>query len=376
MSAEAFSGRRALGAAALVLLTLAAPAPAAALKPERVQLSDPAAGPQVPVAPADGRGDVVLVGGEPLSMRAVGRDLVLGEANALGLVLESREIRPLRAARNELGDWLVAACNQLHWLRGRDQRRLPTPSEALVWDVAFFDGSPVVAVSSLSAPGRGGVPLVLRWSGVRWEPLVLEQVTGDQAAGGAAAAVRRTQETASVLHAASDGTLWIGFVYRHRLLQVGSDGRILREVQVGDGGVELGRADPVARGQLERAAEAMGAAPPGRHFTTGVNAARRRIDALAEGPDGAIYVLAVRSGEGRSHALERYEPGTGFLTRAPLDLSEPGPVRMVRAPFGLLLAPDSARRGARAIRWDAIGAAVWTPVPGITILPPPTPPSP
>ena len=217
---------------------------------------------------------------------------------------------------------------------------------------------------------------MVRWSGVRWEPLVFEAVARDEPTGGAAAALRRTQQTASVLLAASDGTLWIGFVYRHRLVQVGSDGRILREVQVGHSSPELGRADPAARGLLERAAEAMGLPHPGRRATVGVNTARRRIDALAEGPDGAIYLLVVRSGEDGTHALERYEPGTGLLTRTPLDLSEPGPVRMAGAPLGLVLASDSAARGARVIRWEAIAAADWTPVLGTTILSPPIPPPP
>ncbi len=360
-------------AAALVLVAAGAATPAEALKPERVQITNPGTGPQVPVPSPAGRGDTVLVGGNPLAARTLGPDLAFGEVRDLGLTLETGDLRPLRAARNELGDWLIAAANRLHWLRGGHRQRLPTPPDALVWDLAFFDGSPVVAVSSVAEPGPGGVPLVLRWGGARWEPLVFEAVSRDEPAGGAAAAVRRTQQTASVLHAASDGTLWIGFVYRHRLLQLGSDGRILRELQVGDGGPEMGRADPAARGLLEREAEAMGSPHPGRRATAGVNTARRRIDALAEGPDGAIYLLAVRSGEDGTHALERFEPRTGLLTRTPLHLSEPGPVRMAGAPFGLVLASGSAARGAGAIRWEAIAAADWTPVPGATILRPPIP---
>jgi len=363
-------------AAALVLVAAGAATPAEALKPERVQITNPGTGPQVPVPSPAGRGDAVLVGGNPLAVRTLGPDLAFGEARDLGLTLETGDLRPLHAARNELGDWLVAAANRLYWLRGGHRQRLPTPPDALVWDVAFFDGSPVVAVSSVAEPGPEGVPLVLRWSGGRWEPLVFEAVSRSESAGGAETAVRRTQHTAAVLHAASDATLWIGFVYRHRLLQVGSDGRILRELQVGDGSPELGQPDPAARGLLEREAEAMGSPQPGRRAVAGVNTARRRIDALAEGPDGAIYLLAVQSGEDGTHALERYELGTGFLTRTPLDLSEPGPVRTAGASFGLVLASGSAARGALAIRWDAIAAADWTLVPDATILPPPIPPAP
>ena len=116
----------------------------------------------------------------------------------------------------------------------------------------------------------------------------------------------------------------------------------------------------------------MGSPHPGQRATAGVNTARRRIDALAEGPDGAIYLLAVRSGDDGTHALERYEPGTGLLSRTPLDLSEPGPVRMAGAPFGLVLAAGSGARGALAIRWTAIAAADWTPVLEVTFLTPPT----
>jgi hypothetical protein len=80
------------------------------------------------------------------------------------------------------------------------------------------------------------VPLVLRWAESRWETLVFEAASGDEAERpGPDAAIQRTQQTASVLHPGRDGTLWIGQIYRHRLLQVARNGRLLREVRVGDG---------------------------------------------------------------------------------------------------------------------------------------------
>jgi hypothetical protein len=309
--------------------------------------------------------EVVLVGGDPLAFRTVGARGKLGRPRDLDLTPTPSQIRPLRVARNGLGDWLVSAGNEVRWRRGRQEHSLPLPPGVVVWDVEFLEGQPVAAVTSHFGDGPE-VPLLLEWRGREWETLFAEELAPEVAAEHGP----RTQHTAAVLAAGSSKSVWIGFAYRHRLLRVNRKGELEREIEVGEGLPDLGEAAPGVEEELAAAAKRLGG-PPGRPKAKAfVNTARRQVDGIAEGPDGKLYLLTPGRGEGSSHALERFDSVEGRLERAELTLPfDRGPVRMVAAEDGLVLASENAAGGAWWIGWEAVAEGAWKAVEAVQAAP-------
>lgn len=306
--------------------------------------------------------------GDPLAVRPVGRRGQLGPPRPLDLTPPPAQLRPLRAARNDFGDWLISAGNEVRWLRGSKTRRLAAPPSALIWDVEFLDGRPVAAVTSHRSRDAT-VPLLLEWRGRAWEPLYAEALDPDAASQPGP----RTQHTAAVLAAGSDDTLWVGFAYRHRLLRIDRRGKVELELRVGEGLPELDPAEPDDGSELAAATDRRGGPPAPPKKSVFVNTARRQIDGLAEGPDGSVYLLVARAEGGGSHVLERFDPYTGTLRRTPVALAQPGPVRLAAGEDGLVLAADNGARGAWLLTWGAIAEADWTLVNDVAVGPLPSP---
>lgn len=308
--------------------------------------------------------EVVLVSGDPLEFRTVGARGKIGRPRDLDLTPAPTQIRPLRVARNGFGDWLVSAGNEVRWRHGRQERTLPLPPGMVVWNVEFLDGQPVATVDSQGDDPEA--PMLLEWQGREWETLFAEELAPEVAADPGP----RMQHIAAVLAAGSSKTVWIGFAYRHRFMRVNRRGEVEVEVQVGEALPDLGEAPPGAEEELAAAAKRHGGPPGQSKVKTFVNKARRQIDGIAEGPDGRLYLLLPAGGEGSSHALERFDPVEGTLETAELELPfDRGPVRMVAAEDGLVLASENAARGAWWIGWEAVAEGSWKAVEGVQVTP-------
>lgn len=354
----------------LLLLGIASSVSAESMVPVALAGAGSLEGPLAIARVPDERAEVAALSGEPLTLRTVSAAGRLSRPRAFELRPAPEQLRPLRVARNAFGDWLLSAGREVRWLRGSKDETLPLPRAALPWDVGFLRDRPVAAVTSHDGEAES-VPLLLEWNGRSWQPLVFEPLPAEASEPGP-----RGQHTAAVLEEGSNGSLWVGFAYRHRLLRVGRTGKVDLEVRVGDARPEVTEADHEAEAALVASAAQRGG-PPGRPARTQafVNTARRMIEGVAEGPDGLVYMLLGSGDAGSSHTLERFDPKTGSLHRTGLSLPHPVPVRMVAGKAGLVLAAENAKRGAWLLWGEAIAGAEWSAVEGAVVSPPPAPSS-
>jgi hypothetical protein len=86
-------------------------------------------------------------------------------------------------------------------------------------------------------------------------------------------------------------------------------------------------------------------------------------EALAEGRDGRVYFLVLGQGDGGSEvALERFEPASGSLDRAPVAMPDPGRGTMAAGRDGLYIAAYAAKKGIWRLPWEQLEQAAWTPL--------------
>lgn len=310
--------------------------------------------------------EIMVLVGDPPVLRAVESRGRLGRARSFELAPPPKQFFPLQAARSSFGDWLISAGWQVRWLRGSKHEPLPLPPLVATWDVGFLDDRPVAAVEWLVREDST-LPLLLEWTGREWETLLDEDISAE-----AVGSEPSTHHVAAVLSGGSGGSLWLGFQYRHRVLRVDRSGKVDLELRVGDAGVQHGPADPEAEKRATEAAARIGG-PPGRpkRVTVFVNTARPVIDALAEGPDGRLYVILNSGDAAGSRTLERFDPLSGVLDRTGVRLAQGFPVRMVAGKEGLVIAALAAKNGVWLLPWEAIDGAQWTPVDGAVVTPPP-----
>lgn len=355
--------------ASLLLLTIGASAAAAEVQPRSLRGADSLEGPLVVTRVPGGKEVAVLIGDPPM-VRMVEPGGRLGRAQTLELTPAPKQLRPLKAARSSFGDWLISAGTEVRWLRGSKDEPLPLPPLVAAWDVGFLRDRPVAAVVWRSGEDNT-VPLILEWTGRKWEALLFETVPEEAMAPGPL-----TQHLAALLAGGSGDSLWLAFNYRHRVLRVSGSGKLDLEMEVGDARVDRGPDDPEAERRLAEDAARLGG-PPGRRAraTVFVNTARPAIDALAEGPDGRLYLIVASGEAGDSRALERFDPMSGAVDRTDLRIPTGFPVRMVAGGDGLVIAASAGKNGAWLLPWEAIDQAAWTRVDNALVTPPPIEPA-
>lgn len=347
----------------------------------------------VPVAPevtwdgpqfagADAKGRVFLLHAETLAVYPVRDTTRLGTPRRLESTGLGNPTPPIAAAMGPHGDW-VTYNGTIRWFRSGKEEAVPAPR----WHprtVALLDGRPVVMVLPFRA-GRwtedehvGRPPLVLAFDGDGWSRLVdseLEEVPQEAAAS--------REELACLPHAAADGTLWLGDLYRYRLRQFSAAGRELVSVAVDGAQLERrGADDPAvreAREMLEAEAAKLsddigGARRPAR-VTIVTNTLVERLRGLCEGRDGKLYVLLRRAGAGL--VLDRFDPVTGLLERVATDVENYGAVSMVAGKDGLYVVNYSGSAPRWLLPWNELDAADWQPVEDVEVngnpLAPPAP---
>lgn len=274
----------------------------------------------------------------------------------------------LDAAIDGPRDWVALFGGEVRWIRAGKEEILPE----LHWSVAavtLLDGRPVVAVYP-SPIGRVSerelriVPRLLTPNRNTWSILVESNREGF--AGPAERAAARITDAARLL-TDSRGTLWLAGTYRYHLANYSAAGdeRLILEV---DGAEVRHRDEAELEGtrvafEKERARHA----DPSK-VQIAVNTAVPAILDLAEGRDGKIYlVVSGASGGGGSWALDRFDPVTGLLERTLLDTFNSGALSIAAAKDGLYIVPFNGLTRRLTIRWDALEAADWQPVEGVSL---------
>jgi hypothetical protein len=237
-------------------------------------------------------------------------------------------------------------------------------------DVGFLRDDPVVNANGvrLDRPPPGGAtedpPLVLRFDGRKWEPLVREPMPG-----GLRGPEPRAHESRSV-HLLGDakGTLWLANEYLYRIRRYSPSGRLLLELTLGPQKLE-------ARKDAGKAQESFAMETRDRARTSGGTAtvrastSRRTILALTEGRDGRLYLLAQESQGPDGLSLDRFDPLLLRMERAPLVLEADGYLSMAAGQDALYFAAFSAEAGPWKLDWSEIEAADWKELDGLRIDP-------
>lgn len=279
------------------------------------------------------------------------------------------------AAMNRDGDrWALLDGSSVRlFVRGKE-----VEMEAVPWNPqgVGFQGDDLVAVVLPEAiqPGvkeRTSAPLAVHWDGRRWGVLVEEEPLDE--AESKNPMLLQQRRTAS-LYGDVDRRLWLASTHRYRLRQYTPAGRLLTEITVGGGDVEEVSAEQAAARLKEMQDEVLAQGVPPAEVAKGkfvVNKAKVVVVALADGPDGRLYVLAhAKNSEdaGSDLVLDRYDPGANTLERVRLSLELRGWLSMVAGKDGLAIASHHAGEGGRwELSWERLEAAPWEPVEGAEI---------
>lgn len=375
----------------LVLASVLAPAPgaeaeAADRRPKRLRpVPDPGArdlpaweGSQMLLVDAKGR--VSILRNEPLQVYPLGRDrspVVLdGERVVSGEGPKPKPRFVRSAATSAKGDsWVILEGATVRWFDEDGERELAS-ADWMADSVTMIDGDPVAFVLPVKLHGRSDEPrttppLILRWEGNRWETWVEAEALpeGEDRPISAEARIER----AGMIVPSRKGRTWVANRYRYSVRQLSPSGRVLTGIRRDDGTVQdaepetfSGR-DEALRENLELSGR--GGALTDRRTTVSANSAARKILAVAEGPDGRLYLL-VEDEDQPPHglAIDRYDPTLVAVERVGLLLQWQGAPQMVAGERGLHLAPFNARDGERRfISWETLDAATWTVLPGVEI---------
>lgn len=318
---------------------------------------------------ADRRGAVSFLTGKELRTVPLLPNGKLGEGGELGAGGGISLEPPLRAVMSRGGDWLLLSPPKVHLVRNGKRQTLNQPEWGADHHLGFLRDEPVIGVKPLrTAPSKHGwttkdVPLILRWSGRDWQPLVTESLPkGTTPRNVFTEKVVRPRS----VHLLGDsrGTLWAANEVLYRVRRFSSSGRLLTEITVG----------PQKPRPSERAPELQEKfaanfkdwqAPRGGRLVLQAAVLRRVIEAVAEGRDGKLYLLVHEPWAGGGFALDRFDPATQILERARVALHDSGWLTMAAGKDGLYLTPWNPSAGPWKMSWASIENATWERVRGV-----------
>lgn len=266
---------------------------------------------------------------------------------------EDRETPRLRAAMDAYGGWALWEGKAVRWFH--DGKEVPLAElEFAPQGVAFVKDELVAAVEPFRITPKPkwklkGNPLVLRWNGKNWETLIDEPLPAK--AQDPRSGPLREQRFVHLL-GDSRGSLWVASCNLYRLRRYSAAGKLKEEVR-------LGKDDIRQRPDAESAQKAFAAKFQhwGRQVSTTAATARPVIASLSEGRDGRIYLLVHK--ESKGFTLDRYDPVTQTLERAPIALDFEGYISMAAGKDALYFAPYNPAMGRWRLPWEDLEAAPW-----------------
>lgn len=326
---------------------------------------------------ADQKGRVYLLRAPELEVYPIQRNGELGKP--VKLKTASRNDTPLvQAALSPDGrDWLLLSfgvSKKLRYFPGGEEKMV---SGVEAWNVASagLPGGTIVAgvkagqkASAVAVPVPDTPPLLLRWTGTKWETLVSEPL--DFAAVSAdpdnpvfnqqlIKALEASRE--SLLANGRKGSLWMASRHTYRLRHFSAGGRLLTDLRLGKQKVEIVDRTPE---ELRSAKAAAKEAKPGQRRLAesilSAPAARKAIDTFTVAPDGVVYLVTSSMTEGKGAALDRFDPARGALERAEIQLpASEGRLQIAAGQDGLYFAGGTGAAGRWRLSWEALADAEW-----------------
>ncbi len=380
----------ALGAAALLVLSLPLSLPAASRPaPKYVRIPATMLAKSASLGwsdrqfvQADRLGRVYLLRARTLEIFAVTASGALKPSGQLSWATRTGEAAPIEeAALSGGGDvWvLFSKPNHLEVFQS-GRRRESADSPWLVAGVAAPAGDPIVSVlpgvmdSALATGTRlAAPPSLARWDGKRWTPFVAGGFGGRTRTQAGSAGSRpgvgfleqMRAEFSRLLTGLPDGSLWVADRYAYRVRRISPLGAVRSELVLGEGKIAWEKRSADEWKHLEKLARQGGLAVD-RGSLSGVRAAEA-IRALTVGWDGALYLVVTLPGG--EIALDRFDPGPSRLERVLLSgvYRIPGTLTLAAGSDGLYLAGPSGRLGLWRIDRQTIEDAAWKPVPEATL---------
>lgn len=149
------------------------------------------------------------------------------------------------------------------------------------------------------------------------------------------------------------GALWVAARNAYRLKKYSPTGKLLTEIQVGDGKVKFGER---SEKELRRARTL------GGNFNLPKSRAERIVRAMTIGRDRRVYLL-VDTADGLG--LDRYDPDPvrNVVERVLVDGVTADRMTVAAGTHGLYLAALEGNRGRWVISWESLESAKWQPVP-------------
>lgn len=333
----------------------------------------------VPVAPGvtwegqqypavDDRGRVYLLRTKTLEIYPVEGHDSLGEPRKLRTSQVETPAPVLDARMDRHGDWVMLQGAEVRWFPAGKEKAVP-PLHWLATAVALANGRPVAAVvpvafGEISHIRKHGVPFLLSADTDRWSTLVESNLEAPEDPR----SMSPMNQHAGHLYAAANGQLCFANLYRYRFECFSPGGRKKLDVEVG--GAKIGHLEAddaaveAARAELEEA-RARTAHP--ERVRVAANTGIKVILDLTEGVDGRLYLL-LKNPDGEGLALDRFDNATGKLMRIALEGAEAkGAMSMVAGQDGLFLAAFNGESGRYLVPWEALDAAAWHDVDGVSI---------
>lgn len=367
--------RRFLLSAAAVALAAAAAAAVAPppLRPSRVEIgATPTHGPQYLAADVKGRLHL-LRGHRPLFFRLDADGSAEPWGEKASAQAETLFRPPLKAAAlaPDGRRWLLVTGDELLEATETELEILPNPG----WEplaAAYASGHPLLAVLP-SVPQHlvGQVdldrpPFLVEFTGSKW-PLLADDPPVGPDAEPATSRNGLMVERAVHLAPAHPKGFWMAHQYLYRLHRFSPAGRREFTVSLGpeSGARHVEDEDELERmeANLRKQAEAVGM----KDAKVTVFTAKIAIAGIAEGEDGRLYAVSPAGYLGSSASLDRYDPLTLTLERAPLALDYAGLLSVASTPDGLWLAAQGSGQQVWRLSWASIEGAHWQVVEGVEV---------
>lgn len=319
--------------------------------------------PEFQFVQADSKGRVFILRGQPLSVYRVKSTEVLDRPVQFETIGEG----PAPAARATMsasgGAWLVRSQRTPELFLFRSGKQVQVPScDWRVTSVGFAGETPLVGVNPALVRKPGPAferpatpPLLLELAGDSWRPFASEPFSDEEEVD------RQTYMfwRSALVHSPKSGKVWLAREYRDRVERWSPGGRLLDEFTIGAG---RPAALPEARlaaanHEMQERVKALGLRPDAKVY---VVATARVFQALAEGPDGKLYLFVSPEILDGQVALDRIDPVGRTWERLRVAVANADDIAtMAAGSDGLFLAASRGDRGRFFVSWPELEAARW-----------------